>query len=80
VEVAHTEKTPRQVVVIRAGLEDGLVAAIVNVLTTMHETEAGRAALEPFQTTKFDEFPQGIEAATARMREMMDLVQGIQLP
>lgn len=80
VELARTEKTPRQVAVIRPGLEEDLAQAVSLVLTTMHETEAGRAALEPFQTTKFDEFPEGIEAATARMREMMELVEGIQLP
>lgn len=80
VELARTEYTPRQVVVIRSGLDEGLVQAIIQVLTTMHETEAGAAALEPFQTSKFDEFPEGIEAATTRMREMMELVQDIQLP
>lgn len=80
VELARTESTPRQVVVIRSGLDDKLVQAIMKVLTTMHETEEGKAALEPFQTTKFDEFPDGLNTATARMREMMELVQGIQLP
>jgi phosphonate transport system substrate-binding protein len=80
IELARTEFTPRQVVLIRSGLDDELVRAIIKVLTTMHETEAGKAALEPFQTTKFDEFPDGINAATSRMREMMELVQGIQLP
>jgi len=80
VELARTESTPRQVAVIRSGLDEELVQAIVRVLTTMHETEAGAAALEPFQTTKFDEFPEGIESATARMREMMELVKDIQLP
>jgi phosphonate transport system substrate-binding protein len=80
VELARTESTPRQVAVIRSGLDDELVQSIIRVLTTMHETEEGQAALEPFQTTKFDEFPEGITAATARMREMMELVKGIQLP
>lgn len=80
VELARTEYTPRQVAVIRSGLDEELVQAIVQVLTTMHETEAGAAALEPFQTSKFDEFPQGIDVASARMREMMELVQDIQLP
>lgn len=80
VELARTEYTPRQVVVIRSGLDNELVQAIVRVLTTMHDTDAGAAALEPFQTSKFDEFPEGIDAATARMREMMELVKGLQLP
>jgi len=77
VELARTEHTPRQVVVIRSGLDEELLQAIVKALTTMHETEAGSAALEPFQTSKFDEFPEGIEEAVARMREMMELVQEI---
>ena len=80
VELARTEYTPRQVAVIRSGLDEELVQAIIQVLTTMHETEAGAAALEPFQTTRFDEFPEGIETATACMRAMMELVQDIQLP
>lgn len=80
VELARTESTPRQVGLIRAGLDEELVQAIIQVLSTMHETEEGQAALEPFQTTRFDEFPDGINAATARMREMMELVKGIQLP
>jgi len=80
VELARTEYTPRQVVVMRSGLDGDLSQAIIRVLTSMHETDSGAAALEPFQTTKFDEFPEGIEAATARMREMMELAQGISLP
>ncbi len=80
VELARTESTPRQVAVIRSGLDDELVQAIIRVLTSMHEDKDGQAALEPFQTTKFDTFPNGIESATARMREMMELVKGIQLP
>jgi phosphonate transport system substrate-binding protein len=80
VELARTEFTPRQVAVVRSGLDDDLVQAIIRVLTTMHETEAGAAVLEPFQTSRFDEFPGGIESAMARMREMMGLVQDIRLP
>jgi len=80
VELARTEYTPRQVVVMRSGLDGDLGQAIVQVLISMHETETGKAALEPFQTSKFDEFPEGIDAATARMREMMELVGDISLP
>ena len=80
VELARTEYIPRQVVVMRSGLDDKLVQAIVQVLTSMHETEAGAAALKPFQTSKFDEFPEGIDAAAASMREMMELVGDISLP
>ncbi len=44
---------------IRLGLDEELVQAIVRVLTTMHETETGPAALEPFQTSKFDRVSLG---------------------
>jgi len=80
VELARTQFTPRQVVVLRSGIDSDLVQAIIDVLTTMHETEAGAEALDQFQTSKFDEFPDGIEAATSRMRDMMQLVEGIQTP
>lgn len=80
VELARTEATPRQVGLVRSGLDDELTQAIIRVLTSMHETEDGKAALDAFQTTKFDEFPDGINAATQRMREMMEIVKGIPLP
>jgi phosphonate transport system substrate-binding protein len=80
VELARTEATPRQVGLVRPGLDEELTQAMIGVLTSMHETEEGQAALESFQTSKFDEFPDGISAATQRMREMMELVKGIQLP
>lgn len=80
VELARTEATPRQVGLVRPGLDEKLTQAIIAVLTSMHESEAGQAALESFQTSKFDVFPDGINAATQRMREMMEIVKGIQLP
>src|SRR5690349_7264546 len=80
VELARTESTPRQVVVARPGLDPKLLQAIEQVLTSMHENADGQAALENFQTEKFDRFPEGIENATSRMREMMELVKDIPLP
>jgi ABC-type phosphate/phosphonate transport system substrate-binding protein len=78
--LARTESTPRQVVVARSGLNPNLLEAIKQSLVKMDETETGKSVLKPFQTSKFDEFPDGIESATARMREMMELVKGIALP
>lgn len=80
VELARTESTPRQVVVARPGLDPDLLQAIERVLISMHESPEGQSALEAFQTTKFDNFPQGIESATARMRTMMEIARGISLP
>jgi phosphonate transport system substrate-binding protein len=80
VELARTESTPRQVMVVRPGMESRLMDAIVQVLTTMHKTPDGQVVLEKFQTTRFDKFPEGIDKATSRMREMMELVKNIPLP
>ena len=80
VVLARTEYTPRQVVVARAGLEETLLQAIKKTLIVMDENAAGQAALEPFQTSQFDEFPEGIDQALQRMRAMMRIVQNIPLP
>jgi len=78
--LARTESSPRQVVVARPGLEQDLLEAIKMVLTSIDEDEMGAAPLEAFQTTQFDEFPEGIDLATGRMREVMDIVKDIPLP
>ncbi len=76
--IAATEDVPRQMVLVRAGMDDDLVAAIRTALLTMEETEEGRAALELFQTTEFAEFAEGAEVELARMRELYELVQAEQ--
>lgn len=74
--LGETESVPRQVAVVRPGLDEDLLAAIIDVLIHMHESEEGQAALEEFDdTARFDEFPEGIEAALARMREMLEVVR-----
>lgn len=80
VPLAKTESVPRQVVVARPGIDPELLQAITQILVTAHESPEGQAALEPFQTTRFDEFPEGIQAAQDRMREMMEIVQDLPLP
>ena len=79
-ELARTESTPRQVVLARAGLEPELLQAIIQTLITMHEDQNNQTILDKFQTTRFDKFPEGIEAATGRIREMMEIVKDIPLP
>ncbi|MBN1450279.1 MAG: phosphate/phosphite/phosphonate ABC transporter substrate-binding protein [Anaerolineales bacterium] len=80
IELARTEATPRQVVVARNGLDPALLDVIKRLLINIHVDETGQDALEAFQTTRFDEFPEGIEQATSRMRKMMDIVRDIPLP
>jgi len=72
---AETEDVPRQLVLVRAGLDEALVAKIKSELLAMDENEAGQAALETFLTTEFTEFPEGPEKALARMQQIYQMVQ-----
>ncbi len=80
VVLARTESVPRQIVVVRSDMDPELRDAIIQILIAAHQSEDGRAALEPFQTSKFDEFPEGIEAAKNRMRDMMEYISDLPLP
>ena len=80
VELARTDFVPRQVVVVSPEISPLLREEITQILLTAHETEDGQTALEPFQTSKFDRFPEGIERASATMREMVEIINTIPLP
>jgi phosphonate transport system substrate-binding protein len=78
VSLAETESVPRQVVIVRPGLDPDFVEAIKQALLAADESEAGQAALEAFDdTAQFDEFPEGIDQALARMREMQAIVEEV---
>lgn len=81
VVLAETESVPRQVVVVSPDIDGDFLAAIIDVLTHLHEDEEGQAALQTFDgTARFDEFPEGIETALERMREMEEIVADIPTP
>ncbi len=66
---------PRHVVAHRADLDSSLVAAIREVLVTMHREKEGREVLQDFQnTTRFDPFPQGPEGALKPVEDLMGLI------
>ena len=77
--IAETPPVPRQVAVLRAGLDPEYHNAIIEVLKGAHETEEGQAALEIFGiTTQFDEFPEGAEETLSRMLELAGIIQGLE--
>ncbi len=80
VELARTEKIPRQMVLARPGLDEQYLAVLTQTLARLHESEAGKSALASFQTTRFETFPGGADAATRRMHEMLAVVRKISLP
>ena len=72
--LTETEKVARHVVLVRAGMEPELQAAIKKILLEMEQTEAGKAVLEKFeQTAKFDDFPTAKDID--RMRQLYESVQ-----
>ena len=74
--VAETEALPRQVGVVRPGIPDDLKNALVQVLINAGQDPDAAAALKSFQgTTKFDEFPQGIDQALTRIHQLEDIVK-----
>jgi phosphonate transport system substrate-binding protein len=75
--IAETEDIPRQVVVAQSDISPEMLEAIKTIMIDMDKSDEGKAVLEAFsETVKFDDFPQGSEAALERMRELYGVVQG----
>lgn len=72
---AETGNVPRQLVLVRSGLDETLVAKIKSELLAMNDNEAGQAALDTFLTTEFTEFPEGPDKALAEMQHIYQMVQ-----
>lgn len=64
---------PRQVVVRRSGMAPELAESIVGILSSMVETQAGIDTMEAFNdTTRFDEFPDGVDATFDPIYHLLD--------
>lgn len=71
--LARSMEVPRQVVVRRTGMDPDLLAAVVDELKAMGDTEKGRETLLKFhKTTRFDSFPNGVEATFAPIYDLLD--------
>lgn len=80
VVLARTDGVPRQVMVVRPGFDPALLETLKAVLINMDEDESAQAALKKFQTSQFDDFPEGITAAMQEIRRMFEMVREIDLP
>ncbi|MGI9507995.1 MAG: phosphate/phosphite/phosphonate ABC transporter substrate-binding protein [Geminicoccaceae bacterium] len=71
--IARSIDVPRQVVIRRRGIDLDLATRIENALTSMELTEFGRTTLRSFnKTTRFDEFPDGVEATFDPIYDLLD--------
>lgn len=74
--LGETEALPRHLVMVSPTLSPEAVEAIKAVLLEMDETASGQQVLASFeQTTKFDEFPEGLDRALNRMRQLYQLTK-----
>jgi phosphonate transport system substrate-binding protein len=73
--LAETEAIPRHIVMVRGDLDPKVVEAITQSLLDLNKTPEGQAILKTLKTSQFDEFPEGIDTALARMQELYDTVQ-----
>jgi phosphonate transport system substrate-binding protein len=73
--IAETDKFPRHVVLAGPNLEPDQIETLKAVMIGMDESREGQAALETFsETAQFDEFPEGAEAAIARLQDAYTLL------
>ena len=78
VNLAQTVSMPRQAVLVRPGLGGDLQDAIKDELANAHLNPVGRSILDQAaQTCRFDDTPDGIEAAFEQMRAMHTKIEEI---
>lgn len=78
--IARSTEVPRQVAVQARNTDPEIVARLVEVLTTMHETEHDRSVLQRFNDTdRIDQSPDGIQATFDPIYRILDRLveQGI---
>ena len=71
--IATSIEVPRQVVIRRNGLDAGLVNRIADVLKDMVNSDEGVEVMEKFhKTTRFDDFPRGVEDTFEPIHHLLD--------
>lgn len=74
--IGETEKFPRHVVLAGPSLTPEQVEELKQVMLKMDRAKAGKAALEEFsETARFDDFPEGAEAAIGRLSGAYERLQ-----
>ena len=73
--IGQTISVPRQLVSVRSGLDPGLVNKVIELLTTLDQTEEGMLILKNLKNTKkFDLLPPGSVANLQDIKALIELV------
>ena len=73
--LAQSADVPRQVVLHRPGLDPQLLARLTNLLTGLEDSEEGRSIMKRLhKTTRFDPFPEGVEATFAPLYRALEVL------
>ena len=73
--IGQTISVPRQLVSVRPGLDPGLVNKVIELLTTLDQTEEGMLILKNLKNTKkFDLLPPGSVAKLQDIKALIELV------
>ncbi|MDJ0753357.1 MAG: phosphate/phosphite/phosphonate ABC transporter substrate-binding protein [Ardenticatenaceae bacterium] len=76
--LAQTEDVPRGVVIARGDLGDEVISKISSLMMGLVETDEGLEILDTNKTGQFDEFPDGLDLAFERMRELYAMIETAQ--
>jgi phosphonate transport system substrate-binding protein len=73
--VGETEPLPRHLVLVRGDIDPAVIESLKAAMLAMN-TPATESILKQFdKTAKFDDFPQGLEKALTRMRQLYNLAE-----
>ncbi|MGR3712870.1 MAG: phosphate/phosphite/phosphonate ABC transporter substrate-binding protein [Shimia sp.] len=73
--IGRSREVPRQVVMMRSGMDPIVADKIADVLTSLHMHEEGREILRKFnKTTRFDRFEEGPDAVLSPLTEILNSI------
>ncbi len=79
--LARSVEVPRQVGIHRGDLDPALVVRLTEALSEMHQTDQGLEALKAFDdTSRFDGYPDGVDATFAPIYDMLDELETLGVP
>lgn len=75
--LAESDPVPRQVVLVSPTIPEDVREALITAMVNLNDTEEGLELLDNLKSDRFDEFPDGAEAALESFRPYYDIVLGI---